>query len=67
MMRKPKTTAELILTWDMSNLIEYRDVMTEKLNDYKHEDSMTKDMYADFLRTSNNLVVVKDEIKKRKK
>lgn len=53
-------------TWTIDNLIEYRDVMVEKLSDFAHEDSMPREMYVDYLRTKNNLQVVMDEIKNRK-
>ena len=64
-MRNIKTTAELLLTWDMENLMEYRYVLSEKLKDYGREDEMSKIMYIDYIRTKNNLVVVMAEIDKR--
>jgi hypothetical protein len=64
--------SDLMKKWDMSNLLEYKDVMTERLNDfqmeYKDESSSIIDYNLipyEIERIKNLLVVVNDEISSR--
>lgn len=67
-----KNPAEMMKTWQMENLIEYRDVMTEKLNYTQHEIEQTdnseelKWLQLELKRVKNALVVVANEISSRK-
>jgi hypothetical protein len=75
-----KTPAELMTGWHMASLVEYHEVMTEKLAYTQHEIEQTSDkdyewpLYASELkwlelevkRIKNCLVVVESEISSRK-